>query len=593
MHSHPHTHDHGHSHPHGHQHGEGHDHDHAGDVPPVEVPAWADTSVPERELSPAQQSRRRFVRNAGLLGAGAAAFTGLAATPAAAKPNTATSGNGSDGDETPLIFLAGDHHVHTQFSSDGLYRVSDQARRAAEYGLDWLVITDHGSATHAKLGVELVNPEIREARTANPRMLLFQGLEWNIPAAEHGTVFVAPGDNEVATLKAFELGYDGSVNNASDGTPGGPNTARNEALAIAGLQFLAKERGTSVRDALMLANHPARKGIDSPHEIRAWRDAAPEIAVGMEGAPGHQAAALPIPGHEDSGRGLYDSSPSAASFPGYPLESYITYGGFDWMTSTVGGLWDSLLAEGKPWWISANSDSHQVYADTLVRGAFEPGQTFNSLGQYPDPVDSGTPRLGENDFFPGYYSRTNVGVTGFGYLELMAALRAGRVWVDHGHLIDGLDVRVREKGKDVLGVPLGGTLSVRRGRQVELVITIDTASRPNLNGDLPKLARVDVIQGAVTGPVADRDTFTAPRASVVKSVDVSGRTGRIVLRTTFRAEDSFYLRLRGTDGNRSMPGLMGAKVDPNGPAADVRGNADPWKDLWFYANPIFVDVTRR
>ncbi|MER8155563.1 hypothetical protein [Streptomyces sp. NPDC094472] len=37
------------------------------------------------------------------------------------------------------------------------------------------------------------------------------------------------------------------------------------------------------------------------------------------------------------------------------------------MTATVGGLWDSLLAEGRPWWITADSDSHNVYADTAMR----------------------------------------------------------------------------------------------------------------------------------------------------------------------------------------------------------------------------------
>ncbi len=36
------------------------------------------------------------------------------------------------------------------------------------------------------------------------------------------------------------------------------------------------------------------------------------------------------------------------------------------MTSTVGGLWDSLLAEGEAWWITASSDSHQVYLDDPV-----------------------------------------------------------------------------------------------------------------------------------------------------------------------------------------------------------------------------------
>ena len=49
-----------------------------------------------------------------------------------------------------------------------------------------------------------------------------------------------------------------------------------------------------------------------------------------------------------------------------------------------------------------------------------------------------------------------------------------------------------------------------------------------------------------------------------------------------------YVRLRGTDGNRSAPGYLGAAVDPTGPAIDVVGDADPWADLWFYANPIFV-----
>ena len=39
---------------------------------------------------------------------------------------------------------------------------------------------------------------------------------------------------------------------------------------------------------------------------------------------------------------------------------------------------------------------------------------------------------------------------------------------------------------------------------------------------------------------------------------------------------------------RRAPGLQGAAIDPNGPAIDVLGNADPWQDLWFYTNPIFV-----
>jgi hypothetical protein len=579
------AHDHGHDHPHDHS------HDHA---PPP--PEWADPTVPDTELSPRALSRRTLLRNAGLMGAGATALGAFGATPAAAGPADAEAAEAyrRRHDQERLTVLAGDHHIHTQFSPDGLYRVEDQARHAAQYGLDWLVITDHGSNAHAKIGVENVNPHIRAARAANPRTLVFQGLEWNIPAAEHGTVFVAPGANEVSLLKQFETGYDGAVAGATDGTPGGPNTAKNEALAVAGLKFLAEHRRAgTVADALMLANHPARKGLDSPHEIRAWRDAAPEIAVGFEGAPGHQAAAIPGPGHQTNGRGYYDSGPSAQSFPAYPLASYVTYGGFDWMTATVGGMWDSLLAEGRPWWISANSDSHSVYGDDQVRGAFAPGHSFDTDGQYPDPVSGGAPVPTQGDFFPGCYSRTHVGAARYGYTDVMAGLRAGRVWVDHGQLIDGLDVRLAEHGRDERGATLGGFLRVRRGARLRLTVTIDPARRPNYHGEVPKLTRVDLIRGEVTGPAADRDTFATPDTRVATSFDVAGRRGRIVLNIDLRdVSRPFYLRLRGTDGRRSQPGLLGARVDPHGPAADVRGNADPWQDLWFYSNPIFVDVRR-
>ena len=262
----------------------------------------------------------------------------------------------------------------------------------------------------------------------------------------------------------------------------------------------------------MLANHPARKGIDSPHEIRGWRDAAPSIAIGMEGALGHQAAGIATPNGPGSGRGFYDNSPDpVASFPGYPLESYRTFGGFDWMTATVGGLWDSLLAEGKPWWITANSDSHQIWADTSQRG---PNSDFTTNGFFNDPVHITAPQLTQGDFWPGFYSRTHVGAQGFSYAAVMNGLRAGRVWVDHGALLDSLDVRLRAGGDEVT---LGGVLNAKRGTPVTLNIRIQAALLPNWSQFLPALARVDVIRGAVTGAAGDRDTFKAPGTKVVQS----------------------------------------------------------------------------
>ncbi|GAA2025817.1 PHP domain-containing protein [Pseudokineococcus marinus] len=591
--AHGHTHgDHAHDHPHEHGHAHGHPHTH--EATPVEggvLGEAVDLTVPDAELSPAALSRRGVLRGAGLLGAGLSA----AGAVGAASPAAAVGRAGGDRRGAEYRWLAGDHHIHTQYSPDAMYRVGDQVRAAHQYGLDWMVITDHGGETHARIGVEKTNPDIRAARRSNPDVLVFQGLEWNIPSAEHGTVFVAPGPNEVSVLQQFEQGYDGSVRGASSSSPA------NEALAVAGLTFLAQQvRDGRTPDALMLANHPARNGVDSPHEIRGWRDAPGRIAIGMEGAPGHQAAGIPVdalgPG---SARGYYGNSPSANSFAGYPLESYRTWGGFDWMTSTVGGLWDSLLAEGLPWWVTANSDSHSVYGDWSVnptgndRTATGPdGRVFEVDGLYSDPVYGGGVQTGRGDFWPGFYSRTHVGVPRAGYRQVMAAMRDGRVWVDHGGLVDAVDVRVRAVTATSRESTLGGSLRVRQGDDVEVTITVALASGPNWATFRPELARVDLVLGQVTGAVADRDVFTTPSTRVVQSFDTTGvRAQGGTASFTYTVRDvggPFYVRFRGTDGKRSQVGIYGAAVDPQGPALDVEGDADPWEDLWFYTNPVFV-----
>jgi hypothetical protein len=309
----------------------------------------------------------------------------------------------------------------------------------------------------------------------------------------------------------------------------------------------------------------------------------------MEGAPGAQGAALPHRG-ANSIRGEYENKPSPRSWPGYPAESYVTYGGFDWMTATVGGMWDAMLAEGRPWWITSNSDNHRTVFDTWANGTYPPGESFETTGKLPDPVETGTPQPG-SDFWPGQFSRTHVGVDSYGYRQVMDGLRAGRVWVDHGQLIDGLEVRLRRDDVDELGATLGETLRVRRGDTLTLTITVTTSSRPNYHGVLPKLAHVDVIKGAVTGPSTDRDAWRAPNTRVNRQLDTSGRTGTFTLRVPITGtQQPFYLRLRGSDGNRNGPGLLGAAIDPAGPIAHPPGDGDPWLDTWFYTNPIFVDV---
>lgn len=556
-----------------------------------QLPSWADPAVSPADLDAQGVSRRGLMRRAGLFGAAFALGSAAVPATAAAAPASATADRRLGGDDPRLAYLVGDHHIHTVYSHDAKYTFSQLAAAGAKYGLDWMVFTEHSNFGHAKFGAALEHEEIRKARAENPRQLIFQGLEWYIPAAEHCTVFSAPGAHEVDLLTQFESAYDGKLLGYDKGGAADADTARNEAHAVKGLKWLAEQRRRGyVDDVLVLANHPMRLGIDSPHEIRGWRDAAPEIMIGMEGAPGAQGAAIPGWRGATSMRGEYENKPSAQSWPGYPAEAFLTYGGFDWATATVGGLWDSMLAEGRLFSITTNSDAHRIVFDTWKNGDWPAGQNFDTTGKLPDPVNTDAPQPG-SDFWPGQFSRTHVGVTRYGYRAVMAGLRAGRVWLDHGHLLDGLDVRVKRDCDFGRGVTLGGRLRVRKGEKLTLTITVTTASRPNTQGILPELAHVDVIRGAVHGPAADRDTWQAPDTKVVRSVDVSGRKGTYSLRVPLTAGDeSFYVRLRGSDGNRHGAGYLGASVDPHGPIPHEPGNGDPWADTWFYSNPVFVDV---
>ncbi|MBB3677030.1 PHP domain-containing protein [Modestobacter versicolor] len=555
---------------HHHGHGHGHDHHHA---PEGVEGSWTD---PEAD-DPLSVSRRGFLATAAVV-AGAAAGLGGAASGlgqgVAAAGNPLESINPYDGRS---IFLAGDHHIHTQYSPDAQYEVETQVANGKKYGLDWMVITDHGGTAHQKLSIDKITPEIEASRKAHKDMLIYQGLEWNIPGAEHATVFMPPGRSTVDILKAFEAGYDGSVLRDRG------VTGDYEPYAIEALRYLdGQVRNKRTEIALMFANHPSRQGIDSPHEIRNWRDTAPRVAVGMEGAPGHQAAGIPLAsGGPGRARGYYDRAPGEASFPGYPLESYRTYGGFDWMTATVGGLWDSLLAEGRPWWVTATSDAHQVFQDTRVQGPLD----YETNGTRGPAVESGAPISTYGDFWPGQYSSTLVASLGRTYVDLMKALQSGKVIAVHGRLIDGLFLRVRgSKNGDARGVTLGGRTWVRRGGDVEVQMVVQLAGGENAVGDRPRVAKVDLISGPVTGAAGDKDTFTAPQTKVVKTFEVSRNARNLATFThTFKnVQQPFYVRVRGSDGKQ---------LDSAGnPLIDVVTDADPWQDLWFYANPVFVDV---
>ena len=158
----------------------------------------------------------------------------------------------------------------------------------------------------------------------------------------------------------------------------------------------------------------------------------------------------------------------------------------------------------------------------------------------------------------------------------MAGIRAGRMYVMHGGLVGALSVRLVKRG--IAPVTLGGTLTAPRLDNVELQVDIALADRPNFHGDVPELAKVDVIIGQVTGPVTDQDTFSAPKTRVVQSFAVNrnlpGNVYSLRYPIPTDGKTPFYVRLRGSDGKRLGPGLRGASIDPAGPVVDALGNAD-------------------
>jgi len=444
-------------------------------------------------------------------------------------------------------WLAGDHHVHSEFSvgwdektnpptpilgGDAIYPIPVNARMARKYGLRWMVSTDHGGPHHSKIDLERAYPALLQARKEVPDLVLFYGMELDSPGADHSSLIIPHTPDEAQRLYDLESRFA-----ALEPWPEDPSWDREPRMldALRAMQQLAPP-------PVVIANHPSRSatglgeyGLDSPAELRDWNDTAKNIAVGMEGGPGHQAMAIRA-----------DGSLDPKGQRGYYLD-YPTLGGFDQMTARLGGFWDSMLGEGRHWWITADSDSHAHWTR-----------------------DGG-------DFWPGEYAKTYVWTTP-DHASILQALREGRVFVTTGDLIAELELVARSDGHEAR---IGETLDVAPGASVELEIRFLDPETKNPHGDDPTVTRVDLIGGRVMGPARDRDADTNATTRVLgrftfRAWKRNGDYRVITYRLDGIANDA-YLRVRGTNGTELEP-----LPDPPG--------EDPWSDLWFYSNPIFLRV---
>lgn len=418
-----------------------------------------------------------------------------------------------------------------EIGGDAIYPIPMNALMAKTHGLSWMVSTDHGGPLHSRVNRDMAYPELVRSRQAVPEVIQFFGMEFDTPGAGHSSLIIPHTHDESDRLYDIESRFNKKEPHPAD------ESWDSEPRMLEAL----KAMDTFSPKPVIIANHPSRSasglgvyGAVRPGELRDWNDTAPEVAVGMAGAPGHQAKALNPDGSLDQqARGSYKEAP--------------TMGGFDQLTARLGGFWDSMLGEGRRWWITANSDSHRNWIE------------------------------GGSDFWPGEYSKTYVWAAK-NHDDILDGIRNGRVFVTLGDLVSELQVTARS-GSNSAGI--GGSLKVEAGADVEVTIRFLDPVGLNAAGRDPSVERVDLIVGQLTGPVVDRSTDTNPTTKVVsRFADTDWQAEGDTRVMTYRLEgveaDS-YLRIRGTNGSELEP------------TADLLGE-DPWSDLWFYSNPIFLEV---
>ncbi|MDP6580396.1 MAG: hypothetical protein QF681_07050 [Vicinamibacterales bacterium] len=457
-------------------------------------------------------------------------------------------------------WLAGDSHIHSHWSvgydrrqgpprvlkgQEGIYSTPRNAVMARQFGLRWMVTTDHGGPNHSQLNFEQAYRELTLSRTLVPEVLQFYGMELNMPGMDHHTLIIPKAEDEAAVLWDIESQFD---QNEDWQLPPDPHRRTPDARRRA-LEYMAKLDELP----LLFANHPSRSalaigvyGLDSPTEFRENNTLAPDVYRGMEGAPGHQASTLT----PDGAPGRVDARGRLRARGGYQRRGAHTMGGFDQMTAIVGGLWDALLGEGRRFWVVATSDSHAHYADQARQGS---------------------------DFWPGEFHKTYVFARPeFG--DVLDGLRQGRVFAVAGDLISELDVMVIGGGERA---EMGSTLRLTAGTPVDLTMTFRDPVGLNAGGVDPTVARVDLIMGRVQGPLSDSRIDRNPTTRVIARFGQAAwraRGDEYTITTRLPALDhSVYVRVRGTS------------TDDTEPPMDAPGE-NPWTDLWFYSNPIFIEV---
>lgn len=397
--------------------------------------------------------------------------------------------------------------------------------------------------------------------------LIFSGFEWDMPGFDHASVgIIAPNDKQmIEGIKQFEYRYGKETQDtyftAEDikqyGKRYNENIKENTFHAIKWLK-------ANYPDSYVLLNHPSRKDGEEAEikieDIRRMNDLAPNIVFGFEGILGNQMSS--------DGRG----------------ESKEVYGGADGMLAEVGGVWDALLGEGRKFFTFANSDFHFKVRKDPTGGSY-------------------------SGYWPGEYTRNYTWVEGNTMKDLADALRSGKSFAVMGDLIDTLDFKAKGKNQEV---EMGDTLKVKEGEEVTLTVRFKSPEVNNYETlfgtetdttNAVSVDHIDLISGEVNGKISpNSEAYKSDKNETTKVIKtftsedwVTDEEGYNILTFTVKADRDRYYRLRGTNLQISVEGQTDEQGNPvrdetpERPSADTV-NDENYSDLWFYSNPIFVDV---
>jgi hypothetical protein len=502
------------------------------------------------------------------------------------------------------VWVTGDSHNHTQFSDGNQYLPALVYQAFSVYKLDWLGSTDHGGewdrdANGVKYLADTVGngsgdiwawdgmldnwDSFNALRAQYSGKVLFQGLEWGTPGIDEAKTVVldkyqepgsvAPTYETGTAMSDFEFLFDKLDDDFTQTTTLGtflglpdstgttlsrtgvtkdPQTFDKYARGLEAANFLGTRYANS---SYSILSHPSRDLLWTALDIRRYNDAAPTVFFGMAGMPGSQ--------KEPPLRGGYDEEffNDDGTLNVELTAQARTYGGADYITAKLGGMWDSLLGEGRHFWVFCDSDFHET----------------------------------AEEFWPGEYNKDHTFVAAKTPQGIVNGLRSGNSFAVEGQLIDGLEFKA---ATSTASAPIGGDLKVAKGATVTVTVKWRSPATNN-NGDVPKVNHVDLISGnwgpkllpsnpAYTTQVTNPSTKVAARFTTASLRASKGwYTGTFTIKPTA----DMYLRLRGTNQGLNVVNQTDANGNPlNDELEYPNDEAKAWADLWFYSNPIFIDV---